>query len=236
MGRVDVFRVCYSAEDAGKLLWILLGIEWVLICAYVLTHIVAPNATLGPLRNFLDVDREVSIPTWFSAMQLFAVGVVLLLQVPKSGQLGRFLFILALGFIFLSMDEAAALHDAIYRSAQRTKLPWIEGAEYLLWMVLYVVAAAIALMIGRRPALFAWSQHRGEVLWVVSGAAIFVGGGIGVEILTHYLFHIAVDARFYLAVAAEEFLEMAGVSVMLYGFMLLGIRLERENDNGRVTE
>lgn len=68
------------------------------------------------------------------------------------------------------------------------------------------------------------------------GGAIFVGGGIGIEILTHYLFHIAVDARFFLAVAAEEFFEMAGVSVMLYGFMLLGIALERKRDNDGAME
>jgi hypothetical protein len=57
---------------------------------------------------------------------------------------------------------------------------------------------------------------------------IFAGGGIGTEVFTHYLYGIAVDSKFFLAVAAEEFFEMAGVSIMLYGFMLLGIRLESD--------
>ena len=230
MHRVDVFRVSYSAGDAKKLLVILLGAELLLVSAYILTHIVAPGPTSEVLRNFLDVDREVSIPTWFSSAQLFALGPLLLLQAPRSKQLGRFLFILALGFIFLSMDEAAAIHDTIYRAAQRMNVPWIKGAEYLIWMAAYLLAAAIGLVIGWRPVFFAWRQFRREVVWIAAGEAIFVGGGIGIEILTHYLFHIAVDARFFLAVVAEEFFEMAGVSVMLYGFMLLGIRLEQEKD------
>lgn len=75
MKSVDLFRFSYSAADARSLLAILLGIELVLVSAYVLTHIIAPGPSLGPLRNFLDVDRAVSIPTWFSSVQLFALGV-----------------------------------------------------------------------------------------------------------------------------------------------------------------
>lgn len=228
MNPVGLFRFSYSAVDAKKLLAILLGIELLLVSAYVLTHIIVPGPSLGPLRNFLDVDREVSIPTWFSSMQLFALGVVLLLQANRSKQLSGFFILVALGFIFLSMDEAAAIHDNFYRSAQRLTLPWIEGEEYLLWMAAYLAIAITGLSIGYRPGFFLWRHFRGETLWVIAGAALFVGGGIGLEIVTHYLVRIAVDTRFLLAVAAEEFFEMAGVSIMLYGFMLLGIGLESD--------
>jgi hypothetical protein len=228
MKPVDLFRFSYSAADARSLLAILLGIELVLVSAYVLTHIIAPGPSLGPLRNFLDVDREVSIPTWFSSVQLFALGVVLLLQASRSKQLRAFVVLLGLSFIFLSMDEAAAIHDSIYRSAQRLKLPWIEGVEYLVWMVVYVFVGLIGLLIAHRPVVFLWGNSRQEALWVAAGGAIFAGGGIGIEIVTHYLYGIAIDTRFFLAVAAEEFFEMAGVSIMLYGFMLLGIRLEAD--------
>ena len=228
MKRIERFRFSYSASDAKNLVAILLGVELLLVFAYILTHIIAPGPSLGPLRNFLDVDREVSIPTWFSSVQLFALGVVLLLQAIRCKQLSGFFVLVALGFIFLSMDEAAAIHDSIYRSAQRLKLPWIEGHEYLVWMVAYVCVGAIGLLIGHRPVIFVWRNFRQEALWIAAGGMIFAGGGIGTEIFTHYLYGIAVDAKFFLAVAAEEFFEMAGVSIMLYGFMLLGIRLESD--------
>ncbi len=228
MKPVDVVRFSYSAAEARTLLLILLGIELLLVSAYILTHIIAPGPSLGPLRNFLDVDREVSIPTWFSSIQLFAVGAVLLPLARRSKPLSAFLVLVALGFVFLSMDEAAAIHDKIYRSAQRLKLPLLEGVEYLIWMAAYLLVGMISLLIGYRPVLFVWNHHRREGVWIAAGGAIFVVGGIGIEIFTHYLYNIALDAKFVLAVAAEEFFEMAGVSIMLYGFMLLGLRLESE--------
>ncbi|HEX9787180.1 MAG TPA: hypothetical protein VGB09_04100 [Candidatus Binatia bacterium] len=228
MNPVDLFRFSYSTADARSLLLLLLSVDLLLAFAYILTHVIAPESSLGPLKNFLDVDREVSIPTWFSSIQLFAVGAVLLMQARGAKQLKVFLVLAGLGFMFLSLDEAAAIHDNIYRSAQRLKLPWIGGEEYLVWMVAYLGIGIIGLLIGYRPALFVWLNFRREALWVAAGGAIFVAAGIGIEILTHYLVRRAVDAKFFLAVAAEEFFEMAGVSIMLYGFMLLGIRLESE--------
>ena len=91
MKRIERFRFSYSAGDAKNLVAILLGVELLLVFAYILTHIIAPGPSLGPLRNFLDVDREVSIPTWFSSVQLFALGVVLLLQATRCKQTERIL-------------------------------------------------------------------------------------------------------------------------------------------------
>jgi hypothetical protein len=231
MNSADSFCFRYSVSNARSLLLILLGFEILLVSGYILTHIIAPDLP-WPWRlipAFLNVDREVTIPTWFSSIQLFAAAVMVLLMATSCvQQLRTFLVLLGLGFLFLSLDETAAVHDNIYKGAQRLKLPSLEGREYLLWMVPYLCIAAIGLAVAYRPALFAWRNFMRESAWIASGAAIFIGGGIGIEIFTHYLHSIAVDARFFLAVAAEEFCEMAGVSIMLYGFMLLGIRMQSE--------
>jgi hypothetical protein len=168
------------------------------------------------------------VPTWFSSIQLFAVAVVLLMQAPWAKQLRFFLLLLGIGFLFLSMDETAGVHDSIRRSAQRLELRWLQGIHFLVWMVLYVCIGLVELLTNYRSILFAWRNFRREVVWVAVGGAIFAGGGIGIETLTQYLYRIAVDERFFLAVGAEEFCEMAGVSIMLYGFMLLGIRIQSE--------
>jgi hypothetical protein len=95
-------------------------------------------------------------------------------------------------------------------------------------MVPYVCGGVIGLAVACRPVLFAWRTFRRESAWIAAGAAIFIGAGIGIEILTHYLYERAVDERFFLAVAAEEFFEMAGVSIILYGLMLLGIKIQSQ--------
>ena len=124
------------------------------------------------------------------------------------------------------MDEAAAVHDNIYRFAQRRKPPWLAGVEYLAWMVPYALAGLLGIVICVRPAWSITRRFPREAGIIVLGGGLFVGGGVGLEIVTHLLYRIAVDAQFFLAVAAEEFCEMAGVTVLLYGFLLLGIRLQ----------
>lgn len=229
MSSTGDFRFSYSAGDAKALLTILLGFEILLVAGYIVTHIVAPGLAWGPVQTFLDVDREVSIPTWFSSVQLFAVGGMVLLMARNCvRQLKSFFVLLGLACFFLSMDEATAVHDSLYRAAQRLKLPLLEGREYLVWMVPYLCGGVIGLAAAYRPVLFAWRTFRRESAWIAAGAAIFIGAGIGIEILTHYLYERAVDERFFLAVAAEEFFEMAGVSIMLYGFMSLGIQMQSQ--------
>ncbi|MGH8546233.1 MAG: hypothetical protein ACREX3_21950, partial [Gammaproteobacteria bacterium] len=166
MNSVDDFRFSYSAANAKSLLLTLLAIQILLVSAYILTHIIAPDASLGPIPGLLNVDREVSIPTWFSSIQLFVLAVVLLMQARWEKELKSFLFALGLGFLFLSMDEAAAIHDSLYRSMQRLKLPWLEGVEYLVWIVPYLAIGVIGLLIGYRPVLFAWRHFLCEALWV----------------------------------------------------------------------
>lgn len=221
-------RLDYSAADAKKLLWILLLIEVFFVVAYLFTRLMAGDAPLGQLRGFFNLDQEVSIPTWFSSVQLFAVGVLVLFLSRESRELRTFLMVLGCVFLFLSMDEAAALHDSLFKAAQKTRVPGLAGIEYLAWMVPYAVVGIIGLLLSLRPVLTLWRNFFRETLWIAVGGVIFVAGGVGMEIVTHVLYRIAINVHFYLAVAAEEFLEMAGASVMLYGFLLLGIRLRQQ--------
>jgi hypothetical protein len=214
------FSLHYSATAAKRLLWILLAAE-----VYIFTRIIAPDIRLGPIRRLLDVDRESSIPTWYSATQLFAVAVVLWNHAQKVGDLRLFFAVVGCGFLFLSADEAAGVHDSLYRAVKDRKYAFFVGREYLAWMVPYTIVGFVGLAIGYQSIIFIARRFSLEAAWIVLGAVLFVGGAVWIEIATHFLHAIAEDERFYLAVAAEEFCEMVGVSVMFYGFLLLGIRL-----------
>jgi hypothetical protein len=224
------FQISYSPDDAKCLLLFLLGFEALLVLGFCTVWIIAPGFKWGPISLFLDVDREVSIPTWFSAIQLFAIGLLLILQARAAKQLRIYLFILGLGFMFLSMDESAAIHEKIIDSVKRLDVQWLLRLTFMgshrAWMVPYVLVGLVVLVAGYRPVGFVWRNFRREALWVAMGLAFFGIGGIGLEIFSS---QTDSDAAYNWAVAGEEFLEMAGMSIVLYGFMLLGIRIQNSD-------
>jgi hypothetical protein len=201
-----------------------------LILGYCIVWIIAPGFEWGPISLFLDVDREVSIPTWFSAIQLFAIGLLLILQARGAKQLRFYLFILGLGFMFLSMDESAAIHEKIIDSAKRLDLQWLLRltcmGSHKAWMVPYVLVGLAVLLASYRPVLFIWRNFRREAVLVAIGLLLFGIGGIGLEILSFEFAEASSGTAYNWTVAGEEFFEMAGMSVVLYGFMLLGIRIQ----------
>ncbi|MGH8168442.1 MAG: hypothetical protein ACREQ1_14475, partial [Woeseiaceae bacterium] len=72
-----------------------------------------PGLSWGPLRPLSDLDSEKSLSTWFSAVQLLAIGALLLLAARNNRQreyLSNFPLIVAdVIFIWLSADEDANL-------------------------------------------------------------------------------------------------------------------------------
>jgi hypothetical protein len=221
------FQISYSPDDAKHLLLFLLGFEVLLVLGFCIVWIIAPGFKWGPISPLLDIDRESSIPTWFSAIQLFAIGLLLLLQARAAKQLRIYLFILGLGFLFLSVDEAAAIHEKMIDAAKKLNVQWLLlltfKGSHRAWMVPYVLLGLVFLFVGYRPLLFIWRNFRREALLVAIGLALFGLGGIGLEILSR---DAASDTAYNWTVAGEEFFEMAGMSIVLYGIMLLGIKIQ----------
>jgi hypothetical protein len=228
----DGFHLSYSRADAKRLLLFLLGCEVFLVLCYTLSTIVAPDFKWGPLKVLFDVDRENSIPTWFSSVQLFVIGLLLFAQSRRRGRLGPFLFFLGLGFVFLSADEAASIHERIIDSVKRLNIQWLLfltfNGDPRAWMVPYAVVGLVSGVLLRR---YLWVLGRGfrrETALVVVGLAIFAAGGIGLELVSFTFMETPDPEPYDWIVAGEEFLEMAGMSLVLYGVMLLGIKFQSE--------
>jgi hypothetical protein len=226
------FDLSYTADDARRLLFFLLSAEALLVIGYCIVWIIAPGFKWGPISSLLDLDRESSIPTWFSSMQLFAVGLVLILQARVAKDLKIYLFVLGIGFFFLSMDEAAAIHEKLIEVAKKLDLQWFLRLTFMgnhrAWMVPYVLVGVAVLLAGYRSVLLIWRNFHREALWVAFGLAIFLLGGIGLEELSFEFQPAGSELYYNLAVAAEESLEMVGASFMLYGFMLLRFKIQPE--------
>jgi hypothetical protein len=222
----------YSSADAKRVLIFLIGFEILLVLSYCVVHIFAPDINWGPIKSFVDMDREQSIPTWFSTVQLFTIAILLLLLARVSKQLRPYLILYGLGFMFLSVDEAAAIHEKLIDSVTRLQWKWLLwltfGGSHKAWMVPYVVIGLVVLLLSYRFFLLLWRKFRHETVLVAVGLVIFMIGGIGLELLSFHFEDAPTETPYAWSVAGEEFLEMAGMTVVLYGTLLLGIRFRSE--------
>jgi hypothetical protein len=233
MFRDGKIQMGYSSADAKRLVICLLAFETVLVFSYYVVHILVPDLKWGPIKLFVDMNREAAIPTWFSTVQLFTISVLLLFLARGSEPLRKYLIVFGLGFMFLSMDEAAVIHEKIIDSTKRLEWQWLLsltfGGSNKAWMIPYLVLALIVCLICYRFFILAWQSFRQEALIVAAGLAIFGVGGIGLELLGFYFEDHPSETPYAWAVAGEEFLEMAGMTVVLYGALLLGIKLQTES-------
>lgn len=218
----------YSRADAGRILGCLIAIELLLVFAYGLVHIVLPQLGWGPLRELFDLNRESAIPTWFSTIQLFTISALLVFVARLPTPLRRYLVLLGMGFLFLSMDEAAEIHEKIIGSVRALEWRWLLwltfDGSHKAWMIPYLILALGTAAACYRFFIIVWRSHRSEALIVAAGLALFGVGGIGFELLTFLLYFHPSKTLYLLAIAGEEFFEMAGMSVVLYGVLLLHLK------------
>ncbi|MCM1983197.1 hypothetical protein [Lyngbya confervoides] len=228
------FRV--RVRDADHLLRLLILWECLLAGVYLLTTL---TGMTGPIQQLFDLDREKTIPALFSALQLLGIGVAfwfsgLWSQSYRVSYAG-FLKFAGLGFVFLALDEAAAIHERIGKYLRHFDwIPRLSGAHGGVWIWVYLSLALVILVITHRRILALWREHPKIVLLLAAGLGIFLLGAVGMEILSYLFFRQAEQSWLYiLQVALEELLEMIGASVVLYAVGVLMIRLRNPHYRAR---
>ena len=174
----------------------------------------------GLVRLF-DMGVEGNLPTFFSSLQLLVACLVVAAIGWSARQAqdrfsGHWLW-LALILFLLAADEVSEMHEMSIRPI-RELAPWlVTGVFYWAWVI---PAAVLVLVVALTYARFVF-QHlpkdtRNSTL---AGAALFVGGAIGVEMPeARYAEQYGIDNFTYaLFVLAEETMEMTGVLVFLSG-------------------
>lgn len=183
--------------------------------------LVAIEATLVALHTglgqhaFFNLDREYNIGSWFSGLQLFALsGACVAAFHRDSGAVtGRWLWwILAVGCCYLSLDEIIAIHERV-REESLLGLP----ADALLrrlppWQIVFAPALAIAAL--TFSSIFASRFAERPACWVPAAIGLGLwGSAVAFDGTASALF---VPAGLYEAeVALEEFMEMAGATLIL---------------------
>lgn len=210
----------YAERLLWVCIWVIVGLATIHILLQFLHLVVydGSNQHLMQLSNRFDFDDESSVPTWFSALLLaLTAGTAFLAAYLQTNHKKRTLWIL-LGSISLlfSMDEIAGLHEYVL---QLTHIMFFgyDPSTFLTnawWIIIPIVLIGAGLLFWRIVKLL---PHR-TVTFLVIGTAIYFTGAMLIEVITTRIDGSGFTSQ-GLMVAAEECLELLGVSVVLYAII-----------------
>jgi hypothetical protein len=167
-------------------------------------------------ERLLNLNNEGNIPSWYSSLSLLlSSGLLAAIGLEKRAQRAPFAthwMILAGIFVYLSLDEAAEIHEMGMDLLASFHLT---GHLYYSWVILgglFVTIVGISYLrfLGHLPV----TTMR---LFLVSGS-LYVGGAIGIEMIgAHWDFlHGQESLTYALLVALEETMEMSGIAVFIH--------------------
>jgi hypothetical protein len=171
------------------------------------------------------VGDERNFPTAFSMfLLLFAAILLLLITLLKWKQTNSFYkqwAFLCIGFFFLSIDEGWMIHEYTLGHRNSPGILWgyeFSGFFHRYWIIPYILALPFLFY-------FFWKllmslEKRTRNLFVIS-AVIYLSGTIGMESVGGYIksIHGIDNWWYYLEVAVEEGLEMAGIILFIYALL-----------------
>ena len=178
---------------------------------------------LYDLVDLFDMGVEANLPTYFSSMQLLFVALLLFmigrLRRQANDRYAPHWLWLSLIFLLLSVDEMSEIHEMTIRPIRELAPGIVTGFFYWAWVI---PAMALVVIVSICYARFVFRylppyMRRATVL----GAAVFVGGAVGVE-MPEAAFVQANGMENYtyaLFVLVEEVMEMVGILIFLSGLL-----------------
>ena len=216
----------HSRLQARKLFLTLICIELMLVVAYGTDAWV--QSPTEQLHALIDLDAEGNLPTWFSSFQLalIAISFWVLAARTRDSQRPSRRFLRACGgfFLLLSIDETAMMHERITASLGSRYIDWVPAylgnhvVEAILYMLILIACLAAAY-----PHLRGlWHMSRVASMIAAGGCVVYVTGAAVLETVGYKMLSAGASLTLYrVEVAAEEFFEMLGASLILYAVLLL---------------
>ncbi len=170
--------------------------------------------------GLFDLNKEWNIPSFYSSVTILLCGGLLavIATARKRQEKRDYLYWagLAVVFIFLSLDEAALLHERLIiplRTALNTS-----GVLYFAWVIPYGIFVIIIILIYLR---FLFSLAGRIRYLIVLAGILYVAGVLGVEFISGYWFELygEKNVTYALITMCEESLEMVGILVFIYALM-----------------
>lgn len=151
--------------------------------SYLFGHIIGHPNLLGFLR-LLDVGSELSIPTYFSVINLLLSSILLFIvfqyEKKQNNKGWKYWFFLSILFLFLSIDESASIHENFaelhdYLANKKIIPSLLKTHQWLPFGLLFIVILGISLF----PFYHILSKRTFRY-FIISGL-IFTIGAIGFE-------------------------------------------------------
>lgn len=171
---------------------------------------------LFDLISLFDLDKEKNIPTFCSAAALVFCSTLLAIIALARKKMGKDYFCwlgLAIIFLFLSIDEFAAIHERFVIPLQHALNT--SGILYFAWVIPYGLALIIFLLaytkfIVRLP-------ERTRFLFIIAGL-IYIAGAFCFELIggRYYEVHGESSITYFIMITIEECLEMTGIVTFIY--------------------
>lgn len=180
------------------------------------------NQTLMLISEYVDLDIEKNIPSFYSAFAIFLCSLlffcITLLEKKQKGRRWYWLGLAAV-FLFLAFDEALALHEELGDYTEEyikaTGILQAGGLLYFPWIIPYSI---LTTLLGLLYFRFIVRLPRRTSLFLICSAVIFLtGAGFfdmlgGKEAELHGYYSTTYTALYTI----EEFLEMSGIVLLMY--------------------
>lgn len=184
---------------------------------FILVKYGLDNRSIAKYLSFFYFDKERSVPTVFSGLQLF-ISSILLFIISLRKELKKIHRLqwtgLSLIFLFLTFDELISIHEPLISVTHGL----IDiTSEYLTfaWVIPYSIGCLLFVLL-----YFNFLKDlppKTRMLFIVSGT-IFCSGAIGVELIGGKIFSQIGQWSWQFAISTtiEETLEMIGICLFIY--------------------
>jgi hypothetical protein len=205
---------------------IIVGLLTIVIALTLIDGIIRTIENIYGYENTTKIGRlfhtsaEGNIPSWFSSSLLllsaFLSGVTAKISETKDYSFVRNWIALAIIFLYLSLDEAAGLHE-LSIDPLRVLLN-TSGIFHFSWVI--IALPLLLIFVGLNIKFLLYIPKDTRYLLVIAGG-IYVSGALGMEMLDGYILskQIVGGHIYGILTLIEEFLEHIGVSIFIYALL-----------------
>lgn len=208
--------------DPVKVTGVLSAIALTLVLAhlaFLLLRVQAGHPHVFGIARVFNLNEEGNIPSFYSATLLllcaFLFATIWILKREQAAPFTRHWGILAMVFLYLSIDEASELHELLSMNMKRI---WDTGWLYYPWVIPATIAVVLFAILFTGFILHLPSKTRR--LFILA-AITYLGGAIGIELLggRHHALYGDDNMTYSLLVALEESLELGGILVLVFALL-----------------
>jgi hypothetical protein len=215
-------------ELRPRLIALVLGIIAIYLSAqslfgeYILQNVLHGGSDSVPalLLDEFSVNAEQTIPTWFQVVMLLSIAVLLaaiaLAKRTEKDRYAPYWTALAAIFLYLSMDEGAAIHEIV---SEPLHTAFHTGG--LLAFGWQILAAPLVIIVGLLFLRFVLHLPSGTRNLFMLAGVLYVGGALVVDAISASQVPASGELTLsYLAIGTlEELLEMLGMIVFIYALL-----------------